>query len=324
MGSLLVGMLSLTLGCEMTAPPTTKRQPSRSNEVTQGGFSNDFQNPPPRDHQPKNLPLNPDVGIIPKMKDPLANNDPSKDPSSKNPSEERKSPIVEEEEEPKPEGDIALPSEGKIVPLNNKDVQKATLFFQNMPDGSRRVIVRGEVCLRRGPLEMLLCKVMTKEHESIVKTKADAQQIHQALIVTKALPGNPVQFVDPKTGKEDYKPAKGTTIRIKVMHMKKDKVVILDARDWIRDITTKQPLAHDWVFAGSHVARPPDNPNAEGFYQANGGSYISVANFPESMLDLPIKSPNTDDDRDYEIMTEKVPGIGTPVLLILEPVLEKK
>ena len=81
-------------------------------------------------------------------------------------------------------------------------VPDKTLYLETLPDKSRRVLLVAEVCLREGPLEVLLCKNGTKEHEAVVRTAVDARLIHAALIAAGAKPGSPVQFVNPKTNEE--------------------------------------------------------------------------------------------------------------------------
>jgi hypothetical protein len=59
---------------------------------------------------------------------------------------------------------------------------------------NKKVILRGELCLREGLLEMLVCKAKTKEHESIASVDADAYVVHAALMALGAKPGTPVKF----------------------------------------------------------------------------------------------------------------------------------
>ena len=59
-------------------------------------------------------------------------------------------------------------------------------------------------------------------------------------------------------------------------------------------------------------------------YAANGGDVICVSNFPDAMLDLPINSPKDNSDLNFEAWTERIPPLKTPVLVILEPEVEKK
>lgn len=73
---------------------------------------------------------------------------------------------------------------------------------------NRKVVLRGELCLREGLLEMLICKAKTKEHESIVSVDAEAYAIHAALMALGANPGTPVKF------QPEYTPPTGQKIDI--------------------------------------------------------------------------------------------------------------
>jgi hypothetical protein len=57
---------------------------------------------------------------------------------------------------------------------------------------------------------------------------------------------------------------------------------------------------------------------------ANDGDLICVANFESAMLDIPVNSPASDDHRAFIANTERIPPLGTPVRVILEPVLQQK
>jgi hypothetical protein len=67
-------------------------------------------------------------------------------------------------------------------------------------------------------------------------------------------------------------------------------------------------------------------------YLANSGDVICVINMPDALLDLPIRSDQSNPHlggRDYEIWTERLPpkpkkeDKKTIVVVILEPVLKK-
>jgi hypothetical protein len=178
---------------------------------------------------------------------------------------------------------------------------------------SRRVRVAAEVCFREGPLEMLLCRNNTKEHESVMHADIDARQLHTALLLTGAKPGNPVKY-EPK-----YSPANGSIIRVTLEYQKDNKTVTIPAQEWVRDAKTRKAMTHPWVFAGSVFFPNPEDPKQPPLYAANGGDVICVSNFPDAMLDLPVNSPQDDADRLYEAFTERVPPLGTRVMVILEP-----
>ena len=51
----------------------------------------------------------------------------------------------------------------------------------------KRLVLKGEVCLREGLLEMLVCLKQTKEHESILSVATKAQTVHAGLLALFAL-----------------------------------------------------------------------------------------------------------------------------------------
>ncbi len=186
-----------------------------------------------------------------------------------------------------------------------------------MDGDARRVIVDAAVCLRSGEygLECLLCRRHTKEHESILHTRADAQVIHAALLVTRAEPGSPVQFMP------QFKSSTGTPIKISIRYKKDGKTITVPAQQWVRQVRTKKDLEHNWVFAGSVLWKDPEQPDKPPIYTANmDGGFISVTNVPTAVLDLPVNSPKGLEERAYEPHTERIPELQTKVEVILEPV----
>lgn len=183
----------------------------------------------------------------------------------------------------------------------------------------RRVLVNATVCLQRGPLELLMCRKQTKEHEAILTADADARQIHTALVTAGAESGKPARYLETR-----IQPPTGTKIKIFVHYEKKGKLVTEPAGRWIRNMKTLKELNEDWVFAGSGFAKNVLDPKKPDIYLANEGDVICVSNFEDAMLDLAIASPKDDADRSFEAFTERIPDLETTVVVILEPVLEKK
>jgi hypothetical protein len=206
------------------------------------------------------------------------------------------------------------PRPGKRTALN----KQSTLFLETLPGDVRQVVIRAAVCLREGPLELLLCRKQTKEHEAILHADVNAKDIHAALEVCRAKPGSPVKYTD------DLKiiPPHGTTIRIELQYEKEPgKWETVDARTWIRQARTGKELDRDWVFAGSALWSDPDDPEKKVYYLANNGNVISVANFNDALLDLPIPSSQANAELIFECWTERIPPIGTTVYVVLIPVL---
>jgi hypothetical protein len=184
----------------------------------------------------------------------------------------------------------------------------------------RRVLVGSVVCLREGNfgLECLLCKRGTKEHESVLVTTADAKVIHAALEVAKMKAGAPVQY-EPK-----FVAPSGDKVKVMLLFEKKGKWVSLPGQKMIRHAKTKKDLEFDWVFAGSRLYKNPDDSTAVPIYLANNdGAYISISNVMTAMLDLPVDSPKSLENRIYEPNTPNIPPLDTSVTIILEPAAKK-
>lgn len=197
------------------------------------------------------------------------------------------------------------------------------LLIETKGDGTKRVLVAAEVCLREGPLELLVCKKNSKEHEAILRVDVDAKFIHAALEACGAKAGAPVQFVNVKTQEPEYKPASGAVIKTSIYFKKGDKATTEKAQEWITEIKTKKAMPHDWVFAGSRLVKNPDKPEDPAIYTANLGEIISVSNKRDSMLELPVKSTDADAELLFQANTDKIPPLGSMVWLILEPEAKK-
>ncbi len=227
-----------------------------------------------------------------------------------------------EETAPSPEK-LALLPEDTTKQDNTRDAKKVEMgknVWLEVQGDKRRVIVQAEVCLREGMLEHLMCRKRTKEHEAILAADVDARHIHTALLAAKATPGTTVKY------KEDGSviPPTGTKIKITLSYKDKDKQVTVPGRDWVQDMKTKKSLEHDWVFAGSEFQLNPLEKDKPPLYAANAGDVICVSNFEGAMLDLPINSSKNNAELEFEAFTERIPPLGTPVTVILEPVLETK
>jgi hypothetical protein len=219
-------------------------------------------------------------------------------------------PTPPESEAPKPKSSPAEPEAKKTLLGPN--------VYLEIQGKRRRVLISSEVCLRRGPLELFLCRKESKEHESIVHADVDGRDVHAALIAAGGEPGSPVRYV-PK-----YAPARGTKIRIGVEYEEKGKLVTKNAREWVRYSATGKELDVDWVFAGSVLIDNPIDRTKPKIYLANEGDMFCVSNFEDALLDLPINSSKDNAELSFEAWTERIPPVGTKVVVTLEPVLDAK
>ncbi len=78
-----------------------------------------------------------------------------------------------------------------------------------------------------------------------------------------------------------------------------------------------RPMTASFVFVGSSMYK--DEETGEEFYQAEGGHVICTSNFPDALLDIREESSASDGGQAYEAWTEKIPPVGTPVLLVMTP-----
>jgi hypothetical protein len=203
-----------------------------------------------------------------------------------------------------------LPNDAKKVEAKKVPVGPNILF--EVDGETRKVWVSAEVCRTMGPLEQLLCRKGTKEHESVLIADIDARDLHKALMLARGEPGSPVTF------RPEYKAATGSVIRITLMYEKDGKKLTVPAQDWVRDTKSMKALAHDWVFAGSRFVPDPLDKNKPPIYLANEGDVICVSNFESALLDLPIESSKQNADVQFEAFTENIPPDGTKVAVCLE------
>ncbi len=109
---------------------------------------------------------------------------------------------------PKETHGTKLPSDllegSQLTPLNP---QKTVLLDLQV----KRILLRARVCLTQGLLEMLLCPLQTKEHESILSTEAQAFTVHTGLLALGCKEGKAARY-DSET--ETYTPASGQVIDI--------------------------------------------------------------------------------------------------------------
>jgi hypothetical protein len=198
------------------------------------------------------------------------------------------------------------------------DVPEPRIVLEKAADGRRRLLFAAEVCLREGPLEVFVCKKRTKEHEAILRIDADARFLHAGLIAVGGRPGTPVQFVNPKTMQPEYRPATGSKVEVGLSYRKDGKVHTHPAREWVRDVRTRKPMAHGWVFAGSRFMEIPDRPDEPPYYMANAGDVIGISNSFDAMLDIPVEVSRDDASLAFEANTDRIPPLLSKVWVTLE------
>jgi len=115
----------------------------------------------------------------------------------------------------------------KLVPLNKQE----TVLLDA---AGKRLILKGEIVLREGLLELLVCLKQTKEHESILSVATKAQTVHAGLLALGADVGSPVKFTP------EFQPPQGTKIDIFVSWTDENgKPQRVPAASWVRTATQR-------------------------------------------------------------------------------------
>lgn len=194
---------------------------------------------------------------------------------------------------------------------SNIKFMSKNIWIDANPKG-RRTLVRAVVCLQQGTLEHLMCRKGTKEHEAIIAADIDAQHLHAALLFTGAKPGGVMRYEQ-----DVFQPAFGDEIDVQIAWKDGNADRRARAQEWLRDIRSQKDMPYAWVFAGSRIYKNPVT-NAD-YYMGNDGDLITVVNFHSSVLDLPVKSSQSDSDHIFEAHRERIPPIGTEVFVVLRP-----
>ncbi|MEM6363541.1 MAG: YdjY domain-containing protein [Planctomycetota bacterium] len=177
---------------------------------------------------------------------------------------------------------------------------------------SKRVYIDGYVTMRRGPLEMFACPIGSKEHESIVAVFAKSSEVHAALLAIGTQQGTPVRW-DP-----DFLPPTGQEILVyATWRDERGAFQVRDARQWIQNTETNEPMEPTWVFAGSSFWKDPEDGTQ--YYTADGGDMICVSNFSTAMMDVPFSSSADAGNLLFSPITDRIPPENTPVRLVLVP-----
>lgn len=98
----------------------------------------------------------------------------------------------------------------------------------------KKLLLKSEVVLREGLLELLVCLKQTKEHESILSVNTQAKIVHAGLLALGAEMGSPVRW------QPEYHPATGQQINIFFNWVDESGKLHRDlAQTWVRHATRR-------------------------------------------------------------------------------------
>ena len=215
-------------------------------------------------------------------------------------------------QEPKPAADKPAANATVIAEPQAAELVRLSKTGEVWLDTKRKAVVMdGQICLREGNLEMFACPKGSKEHESVISINCKPEEAHAGLLAAGAKAGKPVRF------NPEYVAASGDIIDIYVLWRDdKGNKHQVKAQDFVKNAKTQKAMEFDWVFAGSGFWKDDDGKE---HYQANGGDFICVSNFPSAMLDLPIESSQANGELMFHALTENIPPKGTKVRVVLIP-----
>ena len=240
-------------------------------------------------------------------KTPAAN---AKKGAKKEPPEEKVAHELEQMAE-KPR-DLGPPLVDKPENLTRLNPQQ--LVWVDLPD--KQVVLQGEVCRAGYPLEFF-ATYGNRSYEAVVAVNVKPSIVHAGLLRVGAEAGHPAQF------QPEFVPPTGTEVAIEVRWKDaQGKVQSCSAQHWIRNIKTRKELDSNWVFGGSLFVT--DEATGKQYYQADSGELICVLSSPTAMLDLPMQGYGAIEARSFEAFAEHLPPEGTPVTILLKPILSAK
>lgn len=190
------------------------------------------------------------------------------------------------------------------------------------PDGPA-VEIEAHSCLKNGWLEQIACSPNTREYEALLVVETAPQQIHASLLMAGFQPGSPGSWAW-EGDVVSFTPPTGDALDVLVRYAGPSGETIEEpVRNWIADHLGQASFpAEPWIFAGSRFApNPPRMGPGEHYVADMTGSIIGLVTFGDEVIgfsrvlsgDSAVQSP------EWEVATDRVPPLGTPVTLILRP-----
>lgn len=168
----------------------------------------------------------------------------------------------------------------------------------------RAVIVPAFVNLREGIVEYVLVHSGGKTHESLLRTDAQPQHIHIAMLLlgargagTNALPADPAHALP------------GDVLTVEIQWMKGRRRKSVPAEEMVYDRHLRSALRQGrWTYTGSRLRE-------DGFAAQADGSIISLITDPDALVNNP--RPGREDDDNWLAHGRRLPEFNTPVEVVL-------
>ena len=193
----------------------------------------------------------------------------------------------------------------------------------------RRVDVQSVICLSEGFLELVACGKDSKEHESLLMVEAKPSHIHAALLLIGTAAGNPAmaQPLDEEGNRWRHFPPRGQKVKAflvlpndkgeAIEHPVSDFIIPSEDPSGLREASgEKEKFPDHFLFTGSQF----HGEGQERQYLADvSGHVLSIATFGDETLGLSGFHGQDNGSLSWQINPEKVPQLGTKVILRLRP-----
>ena len=173
-------------------------------------------------------------------------------------------------------------------------------------------------------LEAVVCTRNSKEHETLLATDARPSNIHAALLLLGAQPGEPGSWEPGEHDEIINIPPKGPAVSVEFVWTDANGAERADDPvSWIVSDADGQHLPdHDWVFAGSRIIEwtPPGKDAPVGVYDADySGTLIGLSTFGTETLAWPVVlSPDSEVEKPVWIAdAHRAPPVETKVIVRL-------
>jgi hypothetical protein len=188
------------------------------------------------------------------------------------------------------------------------------------------VEIKAWTCLEAGWLEQIACAPRSREHESLVVVKARPSDVHAALLAAGFEHGAPGNW-SYEGGALTFTPPTGDRLEVLVRYERDGRKVEESIRTWLADAEGRPSFPDTaWVFAGSAFAANLEWMGPGEHYVADQtGSIIGLVTFGDEIVGFEEVFADQQDVQplEWQVRTDYVPAVGTPVTLILRPAVPR-
>ncbi len=174
--------------------------------------------------------------------------------------------------------------------------------------------VPGSVALREGWLEQAICRVGSREHESLVSVEMPPSAVHAAMLLAGLKPGAPGRWRVRDDGSLELVPPTGERVDVEVEWTAADGRPMRSAlTEWITTPKGAPPIA--FVFSGSVTREAAAVPYAAD----QSGSVVGLVTFGDEPIASVAVVPDRAEVAEPSLLarSERIPAEGTPVTIMI-------